>query len=111
MKTRIPRKPRKHIRLPPPPFQTLTNGIRLALVNIRAFRQRVDVIMSRVCGRVRIRFYTRANRWSKIDVVDGALDWRQHCSLWRAVNSMRLWFFAHIASHYALADRPQLSAM
>jgi hypothetical protein len=62
--------------LPPPPFQTLTNGIRLALVNIRAFRQRVDAVMSRVCGRVQIRFYTRANCWSKIDVVDGALDWR-----------------------------------
>ena len=76
METRIPRKPRKHIRLPPPPFQTLTNGIRLALVNIRAFRQRVDVVMSRVRGRVQIRFYTRANCWSKIDVVDGALDWR-----------------------------------
>jgi hypothetical protein len=66
----------KPIRLPPPPFQTLTNGIRLALVKIRAFRQRVDAVMSPVCGRVQIRFYTRANCWSKIDVVDGALDWR-----------------------------------
>ena len=39
METRIPRKPRKHIRLPPPPFQTLTNGSQLALVNVHLGRK------------------------------------------------------------------------